>query len=237
MLTKHNKKIRVLIVDDVETFRERFFEVLSTDNRIEVVGLASSADEAVEITIKKRPDIILMDIIMEDDTAGIRASLKINEKLPEVKIIISTVLDDDETVFNSFQTGAVDYLLKNATEDEVRNAVIAAYNDRSPIRPMIAKKIRKEFKKMRNYQESIIYTLGIIRSLTRCELNILLMLCDGKSRKDISYIMCVEMSTVKTHINRILKKFEMKNTSEVVSLLKKMCIIDIIKQGVKGENF
>lgn len=231
MKARH-QTIRVLIVDDIITFRERFCNILKTDDKLEIVGMASTGHEAVEIALKQKPDVILMDVMMEDDTAGIEASQKINEVLPEVKIIISTVLEDDETVFNAFQTGAVDYLLKDSSAEEVLNAVHAAYIDKSPIRPYIARKIRKEFKKMRSYQDSLFFTLGILTKLTNVELDILLLLCEGKKREDIAKLRCIEVSTVKTHISNLLRKFEKKNTGEIVSMLKKMEMIDLIKQGI-----
>jgi len=231
MKPKHSA-IRVLIVDDIITFRERFYNLLTTDDKIKIVGMASSGHEAVEIALKEKPDVILMDVMMEDDTAGIEAAQKINEALPDVKIIISTVLEDDETVFNAFQTGAVDYLLKDSNAEEVLNAVHAAYIDKSPIRPYIARKIRKEFKKMRRYQDSLFSTFGILTKLTNVELDILLLLCEGRKREDIARLRCIEISTVKTHISNLLKKFDKKNTSEIVSMLKKMEMIELIKQGI-----
>ncbi|MGE4282983.1 MAG: response regulator [Clostridia bacterium] len=232
-MAKKGSIIRVLVVDDIITFRERFCEILKTDEKILVVGVANTGKQAVEMALKERPDIILMDIMMEDDTAGIQAAQTINERLSNVKIIISTVLEGDEIVFNAFQTGAVDYLLKNSNAQEVLNAVHAAYNDQSPIRPNIAKKIRKEFKKMRTYQSSIMYTLNIIRTLTHAELDILLLLCEGKTRNNIAQIRCIEISTVKTHISNILKKFKKKNTNEIIHMLRDMEMIDIIKQGIE----
>ncbi|MDF2522410.1 MAG: two component transcriptional regulator, LuxR family [Clostridiales bacterium] len=231
-MRKKNAVIRVLVVDDIISFRERFCEILSCDEKIEVVGAASTGKEAVEIALIEKPDVILMDLVMEDDNAGIEASQKINEMFADIKIIISTVLDDDETIFNAFQSGAVDYLLKNSKPEEVINAVHAAYNDQSPMRPLIAKKIRKEFKKMRSYQESIIYVLNIVRKLTQGELDILLLLCEGKSRNDIAHFRCIELSTVKTHISSLLRKFEKKNSNELVAMLRELGISDLIKQAI-----
>lgn len=225
--------IRVLIVDDMETFRERFREVLSGDPAIEVVGIASSGEEAVAIAFKQRPDVILMDVIMENDRAGITAATKICAALNSVKIIMSTVLEDDETVFNAFQIGAVDYLLKNAQPEEILSAVKLAYIDQSTPSPMITKKLRKEFVNLRGNQESIKLILHIVRVLTQVELDILLLLCDGKNRNEISHIRCIELSTVKTHIGSILKKLEMKASSDIVKILKNSQSIDLLRQSIR----
>lgn len=225
--------IRVLIVDDMETFRERFREVLSSDPTIEVVGTASSGEEAVSIAFKQRPDVILMDVIMENDRAGITAATQICAALSSVKIIMSTVLEDDETVFNAFQIGAVDYLLKNAQPDEILSAVKLAYIDQSTPSPLIAKKLRREFVNLRGSQESIKLILHIVRVLTQVELDILLLLCDGRSRNEISHIRCIELSTVKTHIGSILKKLEMKTSSDIVKILKSSQSIDLLRQSIR----
>jgi NarL family two-component system response regulator LiaR len=225
--------IRVLIVDDIETFRERFRDVLEQDPSIRVVGAASSGEEAVHLALKERPDVILMDVIMEDDRAGITSAMRITEALSSVKIIMSTVLEDDETVYNAFQIGAVDYLLKNARPEEVLTAVKAAYNDQSTPSPFVAKKLRREFKTLRGYQDTIKLALNIIRELTQVELDVLLLLCDGKSRGDIAHLRCIELSTVKTHIGNILRKLAMKNSHDVVALLKKNQALDLLKQSLR----
>lgn len=225
--------IRVLVVDDMETFRERFCEVLSDDPAIKVVGVASSGEEAVAIAFKQRPDVVLMDVIMENDRAGIDAATQICTALKSVKIIMSTVLEDDETVFNAFQIGAVDYLLKNAKPDEILSAVKSAYRDQSTPSPLIAKKLRKEFAHLRGNQESMRFVLHIARVLTQVELDILLLLCDGKTRNEISHIRCIELSTVKTHIGSILKKLEMKSSSDIVKALKNYQSDDLLRQSIR----
>ncbi|SDI00133.1 response regulator [Propionivibrio dicarboxylicus] len=220
-------------MDDMETFRERFCEVLSGDAAIEVVGVASSGQEAVTIAFKQRPDVVLMDVIMENDRAGIEAAMEICSALRSVKIIMSTVLEDDETVFNAFQIGAVDYLLKNARPEEILSAVKSAYRDQSTPSPLIAKKLRKEFVHLRGNQESMKFVLHIARVLTQVELDILLLLCDGKSRNEISHIRCIELSTVKTHIGSILKKLDMKSSSDIVKALRSHQADDLLRQTVR----
>jgi len=225
--------IRVLIVDDMETFRERFREVLSNDPAVEVVGLAASGEEAVGMALAQRPDVILMDVIMEHDRAGIAAAMRICAALSNVKIVMSTVLEDDETVFNAFQIGAVDYLLKNAQPSEILAAVKSAYVDESVLSPLIARKLRKEFAHLRGNQDSIRLILHIVRVLTQVELDILLLLCEGKNRNEISHIRCIELSTVKTHIGSILKKLEMKTSSDIVTILKASQSVELLRQSIR----
>lgn len=225
--------IRVLVVDDIETFREHFRDILEKDPTIKVVGTASSGEEAVHIALKERPDVVLMDVILEHERAGITAAKRISEVLSSVKIIMSTVLEDDETIYNAFQIGAVDYLLKNARPEEVVSAVKAAYNDKSSLSPLIAKKLRKEFKALRDYQNTVNIAIKIIRQLTKVELDILLLLCEGKNRNEIADLRCIELCTVKTHIGNILKKLNFKTTHQIVNFIKNEQILELLKESIR----
>jgi len=224
--------IRVLIVDDMETFRDRFDEILTADGAFEVVGLAASGEEAVSIALDKQPDIILMDVVMETNTAGTDAAEKISERLPNSKIIFITVMDDDETVLKAYRTGAADYLPKNAPEEEVIGAVHAAYNNQSPIRPAVANRLRSEFKKMLAKEDNVVYTLNIIRKLTPMELDILLLLCENRTRTEIAQLKCVEMSTIKTHVGSILRKFQKESTSDLVALLRNTQVDELLRRSL-----
>ena len=216
----------------METFRDRFDEILTADGAFEVVGLAASGEEAVSIALDKQPDIILMDVVMETNTAGTDAAEKISERLPNSKIIFITVMDDDETVLKAYRTGAADYLPKNAPEEEVIGAVHAAYNNQSPIRPAVANRLRSEFKKMLAKEDNVVYTLNIIRKLTPMELDILLLLCENRTRTEIAQLKCVEMSTIKTHVGSILRKFQKESTSDLVALLRNTQVDELLRRSL-----
>jgi DNA-binding NarL/FixJ family response regulator len=223
------KKIRVLIVDDLISIRERFNRILSTQPLFEIVGTASTGYEAIMLAAETTPDIILMDIEMENKLAGIKASQQICKDNPDIKIIILTVYDEDEVVFSAFQTGIVDYLLKSASSEEVIEAIIAADNNVSPIRPIIAGKIRREFLRMKKIEHSMVFVLNLLSELTQSEFILLDLLSQGKKRNEIAKIRCVELSTIKSQINGILKKFNMKSTKEVIKLLNELQILETLK--------
>lgn len=225
------KNIKVLIVDDLTSIQERFNRILSQDPNIEVVGVASSGAEAVTLASVYKPDIILMDIEMENKLAGILAAQQICDEIPTIKIIILTVYEEDEIVFSAYQTGIVDYLLKSAKSQDVVDAIIAAHNNVSPIRPFIAEKIRREFKRMKTSEHSMMYIINILSELTTSEIALLDLLAQGKKRSEIAKIRCVEMSTIKSQINTILKKFNTKNTKEVVKILAELKILEMLKQN------
>ena len=106
-----------------------------------------------------KPDVILMDIEMECKDAGIRATGEILSENPEIKIIILTVYEEDELIFSAFRLGACDYILKNASEEEILQGIIGADHKSSPIRPEIADKIRNEFQRVKTYESSFFLCL------------------------------------------------------------------------------
>lgn len=221
--------IKLLIVDDMEAHRRRLERCITKENDMICIATANSGYEAVLKAAMHQPDIILMDIQMENQLAGIEAAKEINKNLPDIKIIILTVHEDDNIIFAAFQTGIVDYMIKSASDSEIVKGIRAAHDNLSPIRPIIAEKIRNEFKRIKSKEESLLYIIRIISDLTTSELEILKLLCENKTRKQIAKFRCVEQDTVKKQISSILKKFSMNNTKEVVSTLQTLKIFDILK--------
>lgn len=209
-------KIKVLIAEDVDPIRKRYKAVLDQSNFIEVVSDVNTGSQACEDTKKYHPDVILMDIEMESKDAGLKATGEILSLFPQTHIIILTVYEEDELIFSAFRLGACDYILKNASDHEIITAVKQAYSGQSPIRPEIAGKIRSEFQRVKTYESSFLYMLNLFSTLTATELDTLYLISSGYSRKQICDIRCVEMSTVKSQIHQILKKFGKKRVSEII---------------------
>ena len=116
--------IKVLIAEDVDPIRRRYKAVLKKCPDIEVVADVATGEEACKAARELNPDVILMDIEMEAKDAGIRATGEILSEMPDIKIIILTVYEEDELVFSAFRLGACDYVLKNASNEEIVNAVL-----------------------------------------------------------------------------------------------------------------
>ena len=222
--------IRVLIVEDIETLQRRYKNALSKDPGISVVGAAYNSHEAVMLTALHQPHIILMDIELESKEAGLEAAREILRVYPHIKIVILTVYEEDDLVFTAFKYGAVDYILKKASPGEIIRGVKDAYYNRSPIRPFIAEKIRGEFQRVKNAEESFLYFLNVVTQLTPTELDVLTLLVKGNSRKEICAARNVELSTVKTQIHNILKKFDKRSISEVTHQIKKLKIMEYLQK-------
>lgn len=225
--------IKVLIAEDIQPIRERYIHYLEADPDIRVIAAVSTGQAAVRLALEKKPDIILMDIEMETRDAGLEAAKSLIELLPDTKIIILTVYEADDLVFYAFQLGVSDYILKNATMDNVIEGIKAAYHDNSPIRPEIAKKIRTEFRRVKTYESSLLFMLNILSSLTTTELDILYLLSQGYRRADICRLRKVEMSTVKSQIHNILRKLNKKSLSETLPLIRDGNLLSMVIQARK----
>lgn len=222
-------KIKLMIVDDMKDIREYFNMILSKEPDIEVVGLASSGIEAVQIARDLKPDVILMDIQMETRTAGIDATTVIKGMDPNVKIIILTIHEEDEYLFQAYCAGVMDYIVKTDSISQIINSIRTVFSNKLMLRPGIADKIIDEFSRLKTQQNSLIYILNIISRLTNSEFEILKCFYEGSTYKTISETRFVSPATVKSQVNSILKKFEMKSMKDVIKLLRQMNFSEIIK--------
>lgn len=230
----HSKTIKVLIAEDMEPIRVRCATILHSDPCIEVVAAVGTGRDAVAQAEALEPDVILMDIEMEERDSGLKAAEAILRRLPYVKIVMLTVYEDDEMVFSAFQLGVCDYMIKNAKPDVVIQGVKDAYLDQSPIRQEIAKKIRNEFKRVKQYESSFLYMLELFTTLTTAEQELLYLLSQGHTRTDICAIRHVELSTIKTQINSILRKFNMRSIDKVVASIENLNLFEtVLKKHLK----
>lgn len=228
--------IHVMIAEDMEPIRQRYIRILEADPQIEIVCSTGTGKEAVELVRKNRPDVVLMDIEMESRKAGLTATKQIMEEFPATIILILTVYDTDELLFTAFQYGAKDYILKTADPKEVIESVKQAYNGKPTLRPSVEAKLRSEFRRIREYEKSLLYMLDIISSFTTTEINILIDLHEGKSRKAICASRFIELSTLRTHIHHILKKTNAPNIATLIQDMENMSIFRLLPQYLGDNN-
>jgi two-component system, NarL family, response regulator LiaR len=189
-------KIKVMIVDDHEMVRLGMKTYLLTEERIEFLGEASSGNEAVKLAKLYQPQIILMDLLMENGN-GIDATQEILAFLPDCKIIILTSYYDDEKVFPAIEAGAHSYLLKTASAEEVISAVYKAVKGESVIAPKVADKMMNRFRPQQK---------KLHEDLTARELDVLKCLGEGMTNQEISEELFIGIKTTKTHVSNILSK-------------------------------
>jgi two-component system, NarL family, response regulator LiaR len=201
------RMIRVVFVDDHEMVRIGVSSYLSAQSDIEVVGEADDGKKGVELALELRPDIILMDLVMKE-MDGIEATRQIIEQWPEAKIIIVTSFLDDEKVYPALEAGATSYMLKTSKAGEIANAVRATYHGQSVLEPEVTGKMMV---KMRQKNQHLPH-----EELTSRELEILLLMAQGKANQDIADELFIALKTVKTHVSNILSKLQVQDRTQAV---------------------
>lgn len=191
------KTIRVMVVDDHEMVRRGICSYLETEDDIEVVGQASSGKEAIELARRLQPDVVLMDLIMEDGT-GVEASKQIKQDLPQVQIIILTSYIDESLVFPALEAGALSYLLKTSQAHEIVDAIRLAIKQEAVIEPKVATKM---LGKIRHNNDQLPH-----EDLTTREMEVLILIGEGKTNQEIADELFIGIKTVKTHVSNVLSK-------------------------------
>lgn len=209
--------IRVLFVDDHEMVRIGVSSYLSAQPDIEVVGEADDGKKGVELALELRPDIILMDLVMKE-MDGIEATKQIIEQWPEAKVIIVTSFLDDEKVYPALEAGATSYMLKTSKAGEIANAVRATYHGQSVLEPEVTGKMMV---KMRQKNQHLPH-----EELTNRELEILLLMAEGKTNQDIADELFIALKTVKTHVSNILSKLRVQDRTQAVIYAFKNSLIE-----------
>ena len=197
--------IRVLIVDDHEMVRLGVSTYLGTQQDIEVVAQASNGEEGYHKAIKYRPDVIVMDLVM-DGCDGITASKNILAEWPEAKILIVTSFLDDEKVYPAIEAGAYGYILKTSSAAEIAQAIRKTANDEQVIAPKVSEKLRHhELEQSRHYLHD---------DLTKREFEVLQLVAKGKSNSEIASELFISLKTVKTHVSNILNKLQVEDRTQ-----------------------
>jgi DNA-binding NarL/FixJ family response regulator len=209
-------RIRVLIVDDLDHILRTLAQIIENDPRMSLAGIAKNGYEAVAHVVSSPPDVIIMDIEMESKLAGLYAAREILKVAPQVKVIIYTRHNSDFYVFKAFMFGVTDYLIKETTAQDMIDTILRAHQNRSIIHPEAVHYLLPEFVRLKNAQENLVTTIQIILRLTKTELDILRMLHSGLKQQEIAEVRFIEMTTMKTHISNILKKFDYRSIAELL---------------------
>ncbi|WP_260705937.1 response regulator [Edaphobacter flagellatus] len=194
--------IRVLVVDDHHVVRQGIVALLGLVDDIEVVGQASSGEEAELLFDKMLPDVTLMDLQMPG-SGGVEAVTAIRQRHPAARVMVLTTFDGDEDIYRSLQAGAKGYLLKGMTSDQLVTAIRAVHSGRSIIPPPIAEKLAERMS---------------AQQLTSRELNVLERIAAGRANKQIADDLFISEATVKTHINSLLGKLGVNDRTQAVTV-------------------
>ncbi|RKQ31288.1 response regulator [Oceanobacillus halophilus] len=196
--------IRVLVVDDHEVVRKGIVAYLQTEDDIDIVGQASSGNEGADLILQLKPDVVLMDLIMDNGT-GIEATKKVMESFPACKIIILTSYYDDEQIFPAIEAGAFSYILKTSSAIEIIQAIRKAVKGENVIEPRVAGKMMSGFRGEQKKPHD---------DLTEREMEVLLCIGNGMTNQEISDKLYIGIKTVKTHVSNILSKLELHDRTQ-----------------------
>jgi two-component system, NarL family, response regulator LiaR len=201
-----NESIRVLLADDHNVVRGGIRALIETEDGIEVIDEACDGVEAVLKARALNPDVILIDLQMPRKT-GVEAIEEIKKANPSAKILVLTSYSDDEIVFAAIKAGALGYLLKESSTQELIQAIRDVHHGASSLHPVIARKLIRELNRPSSLPPSD-------ESLTEREVEVLILVARGLPNQDIANALVISERTVRTHVSNILSKLHLANRTQ-----------------------
>jgi NarL family two-component system response regulator LiaR len=213
-------KVSVLLVDDHRVVRQGLRDFLELHEQIEVVGEAGSGAEGISMARELLPDVVLMDLVMPG-MDGVEATRRLKAVSPSSRVIVLTSFADDDKIFPAIKAGAISYLLKDISPEDLAHAVFAAQRNEAVLHPDVAVRLMHEFNVSRE--------LGTpIDQLTERELDVLRLIAKGKSNKEIADTLVISEKTVKTHVSNLLSKLHLADRTQaaIYALRQRLVPID-----------
>lgn len=204
-------KIRVLLADDHELFREGLVNILNAQPDFEVVGQASDGLEVLVMARKLMPDLIVMDIGMPG-CDGVEATQRVKDELPDVIIVMLTIRSEDDKLFEAIKSGAQGYLLKSIRSRELLSMLRGAVRGEAAITPALGGRMLEEFRRLSQQAPAAPEDEAI--ALTHREQEVLSLVAQGASDKEIADALVISVHTVKTHMRNILSKLHLGHRHE-----------------------
>lgn len=215
------RPIRVLIADDHTVVREGLAAILGAQEDIELVGVAVNGVEAVEKTLRIKPDVTLMDLVMPQ-MDGLAAIQAIKAAIPEAHILVLTSFADDERVFPAIKAGAMGYLLKDAPREVLLQAIRDVAQGKVSLHPTIARRILREI----NQPASA--PVASLETLTEREKEALRLIARGLSNQEMALTMSIHENTVAKYVSSVLSKLHLTNRTQAA--------LYAIRSGLSDQN-
>lgn len=220
------EKIKIAICDDMKYICEYFSIVLKANDMFDVVGSANNRDEVLALAKEHMPDVILLDLNFDKTNAGIDMISELKEINPKCKIIIITVHDQGNLILEAISKGADNYLLKDLSVEELEKAIIDTYTNKIGTFQRLLYSIADEANTMQRRQQSLLYVMSKISSLSPREYEVLQQLYLNKTYAEISEFLIIEKVTVRSYVSNILKKMGYSNCKAMIKDLTELKIFE-----------
>ena len=220
--------IDIVLAEDHEVVRKGLKSLIEREIDLEVVGEAGNGDEAVKLTEDKRPDVVLMDITMPR-LNGFEATRRIVDSCPDVKLLMLTAHDDEDYIIRSLKAGASGYLVKKTAADELIKAIHTVNGGGAYLGSSITQTVVEKFKNQ--FGES--NTTSLFQSLTGREKEILQLIAEGHSTKEIADLLNISRNTASTHRKNLMQKLNLHN---VAQLTQYAIAKGLIEPGIEKNN-
>jgi len=201
-----SETIRILIVDDHTIVRDGLQALINAEPGMQVIGVGADGDEAIEKARALQPDVILLDLIMPRKD-GIQATAEIKKENPAARILILTSFAEDHQVFSAIKAGAIGYLMKDTSSDDLIQAIRDVYQNKPALQPAIARKLMRDIQNPSGQAQAE-------SALTEREIEILQMVAQGRTNQQIADELFLSERTVRTHITNILAKLHLENRTQ-----------------------
>lgn len=229
MFDTNERKIKIVIIDDHQLFREGVKRILDLEDNFEVVAEGDDGSKGISLVEQHKPDVILMDINMPK-VNGVEATRELIETYPWVKVLILSIHDDESYVTHVLKSGASGYLLKEMDADSLIEAVRVVADGGAYIHPKVTHNLINEFRRLAS-EKAPDTEIGFreveyvrpLHLLTRRECEVLQLMTDGKSNRSIGEILFISEKTVKNHVSNILQKMNVNDRTQAV--------VEAIKNG------
>ena len=207
--------IRVMIVDDHSMVRAGLATFLEIDDNLQLVAEASSGQEAIALCQQLRPDVVLMDLVMPD-ISGVEATQAIRNYCPETQVIVLTSFQEGEMVQDALQAGAISYLLKNVTMEDLTTAIQAAHLGRATLAQEAVQALVQKPE----------HSPALQFELTPREYEVLELMVEGLNNPEISERLCISIGTTRTHVSNIFSKLGVNNRAEAITMALRNKIVE-----------
>jgi DNA-binding NarL/FixJ family response regulator len=204
-------KIKVVIAEDHTIVRKGLCALLEGEPDIEVIGEAENGREAIKIVEKLLPDVVVMDIAMPG-LNGLDTTRQLKKRIPKLKILILTMHDNEEYIFETLRAGASGYLIKRSAPNELISAIQSVYRDESFLSPAISKKVIDGF--VQRGGQAVIEHEDY-KKLTAREREVLQLIAEGNANREISRLLHISIKTVESHKAHIMEKLDIRNIAEL----------------------